>query len=255
MPRRSVGSLQTLDRPVALEGESKVSLDRIVDHTLSWAQWFADSDAPGVLRARAYERRHMLHHTRRWNRDHSDEIQSAWLNGCGVLLWENVFGSWVGWNDRDAAMYRRMVTVFRAFPDVLIRGDWTPLADLGPHRPARVFGSRFAWRGIDLVLMVNRDPDPVSFSWTPAAGRDAVCLDTGTAEVALTGRGIAAVVEYDLAATGVAPGKIAEVIAALAADPASGDSGLSDADDREDPGGAGVRRSGNTHRSDRREAL
>jgi hypothetical protein len=46
----------------------------------------------------------MLHHTRRWNRDHADELQSAWLNGVGVLVWENVFGAWVGWNARDRAL-------------------------------------------------------------------------------------------------------------------------------------------------------
>ena len=56
-------------RPV-LEGESRVPLARIVDHQASWAQWFADSPVPGVLRARWFEQRHMMHHTRRWNRDH-----------------------------------------------------------------------------------------------------------------------------------------------------------------------------------------
>ena len=63
---------------------------------------------PGVIRARWFEQRHMLHHTRRWNRDHTEELQSAWLNGVGVLVWENVFGSWVGWNERDKAVLRAM---------------------------------------------------------------------------------------------------------------------------------------------------
>ena len=48
----------------------------------------------------------MLHHTRRWNRDHAEELHSAWLNGVGVLVWENVFGAWVGWNERDKALLR-----------------------------------------------------------------------------------------------------------------------------------------------------
>ena len=56
---------------VCFEGESTLPLTRIHDHHLSWAQWFADSRVPGVLRARWFEQRHMLHHTRRWNRDHS----------------------------------------------------------------------------------------------------------------------------------------------------------------------------------------
>ncbi len=89
---------------IALEGESTLPLARTVDHHLSWAQWFADSDVPGVLRARWFEQRHMLHHTRRWNRDHTEELHSAWLNGVGILVWENVFGAWVGWSERDKGL-------------------------------------------------------------------------------------------------------------------------------------------------------
>ena len=63
-------------------GRVRVPLARIADHAMSWAQWFADSEVPGVLRANWFERRHMLHHTRRWHRDHLDELHSAWLNGC-----------------------------------------------------------------------------------------------------------------------------------------------------------------------------
>ena len=83
---------------------------------------------PGVLRARWFEQRHMLHHTRRWNRDHSEELHSAWLNGVGVLVWENVFGAWVGWNERDKALLRAMLPVQRGYAELLATGEWTPLA-------------------------------------------------------------------------------------------------------------------------------
>ena len=63
--RRAVDAVRA---GVAFEGESTLPLGRICDHHLSWAQWFADSDVPGVIRARLFEQRHMLHHTRRWNR-------------------------------------------------------------------------------------------------------------------------------------------------------------------------------------------
>ncbi|MER6767093.1 hypothetical protein ABT266_43595, partial [Amycolatopsis sp. NPDC000746] len=98
---------------VVLEGESKLPVERIEDHSASWAQFFADSPVPGVLRSHWYERRHMQHHVRRWHRDHTEELQSAWLNGVGVMVWEVVFGVWVGWSQRDAATVRRMVTVQR----------------------------------------------------------------------------------------------------------------------------------------------
>ena len=107
--------LDTLDRGVAtlraqldaarpgvvLEGELALPLERVHDHHLSWAQWFADSAAPGVLRNKWFERRHLQHQSRRWDRDHSGELHTAWMNGSGMMVWENVFGSWVGWNARD----------------------------------------------------------------------------------------------------------------------------------------------------------
>lgn len=136
---------------IGLEGESKLATERIADHTLSWAQWFADSETPGVLRARWFERRHMQHHIRRWHRDHAEELRSAWLNGVGIMVWEVVFGAWVGWNARDSATLRRMLPVQRGLHRWLIDGEWTPLAiSEGP-----VVGSTFELDGVTLLLLAN----------------------------------------------------------------------------------------------------
>ncbi|MBB2986668.1 SUMF1/EgtB/PvdO family nonheme iron enzyme [Terracoccus luteus] len=148
---------------VAVEGESTLPLARLVDHPLSWAQWFADSPVPGVVRSRWYERRHLLHHVRRWNRSHVDELQSAWLNGIGVMVWEVVFGVWVGWSDHDAGLLRRASLVQRRLADVLVEGEWTPLPDLGTSAAAAgVFGGEFAHDSGVFVPVVNRsDEDAV----------------------------------------------------------------------------------------------
>lgn len=152
-----VEALQKAQKPQVLEGESRVPNIRVEDHHLSWAQWFADSHAPGVMRAHWYERRHMMHSIRRWNRDHSNELQSAWMNGTGMLIWESVFSVWVGWNQRDKSTLRRMLRVQRALNDVLVDGDWLPLAD--GHRDAiaeGVFVSRFEHRSFTLWTLINR---------------------------------------------------------------------------------------------------
>ncbi|MDG4827532.1 SUMF1/EgtB/PvdO family nonheme iron enzyme [Asanoa sp. WMMD1127] len=142
---------------LVLEGESRVPLARIEDHAMSWAQWFADSTTPGVLRAKWFERRHMLHHTRRWHRDHIDELHSAWLNGVGVLVWESVFGVWVGWNDRDRAVLRAMRRVQASHAAWLRSEDWAPLAD---HPGAgEVFASRWTRDDAPLWTVVNRGAD------------------------------------------------------------------------------------------------
>lgn len=174
-----VAALQEARPGFVLEGESKLALERISDHAASWAQWFADSEVPGVLRAHWFERRHMQHHVRRWHRDHSEELASAWLNGVGIMVWEVVFGVWVGWSARDSATLRRMLPVQRGFSDVLLHGEWTPLADLGPAaEDARVYGSLFSHEGLDLLLLANRgDADVTPLGHAGALwGREWVAL-------------------------------------------------------------------------------
>lgn len=154
-------ALEKANPAVVFEGESRLPLARIGDHALSWAQWFADSRAPGVLRAHVFERRHMMHHTRRWNRDHSDELQSAWVNGCGILVWESVFSAWVGWNARDRSTLRRMTAAQRAFSPVLIGGEWTPLTPEVPDtaRAHGVFASRFELADVTFWTLINRSDE------------------------------------------------------------------------------------------------
>lgn len=152
-----VAKLQEARPGIILEGESKLAVERIEDHCTSWAQFFADSPVPGVLRAHWYERRHMQHHIRRWHRDHSEELQSAWLNGVGMMVWEVVFSVWVGWNPRDEATMRRMVTVQRTCSDLLLESTWTPLAELTPAAEAAgVHASSWEADGVTLWTLVNR---------------------------------------------------------------------------------------------------
>jgi hypothetical protein len=161
---------------VAFEGESTLPLARICDHHLSWAQWFADSAVPGVIRSRWFEQRHMLHHTRRWNRDHHEELHSAWLNGVGMLVWENVFGAWVGWNERDKELLRAMLSVQRRFAGLLAHGEWTPLAAASPD--TRVVASR--WTDGETTL------------WAVANCGEAYSGPVGELDVELPALGIAA---------------------------------------------------------------
>ena len=148
-------TLEAAHPGIVLEGESTVPVARIADHQASWAQLFADSDVPGVMRAHWFERRHMQHHVRRWHRDHSTELQSAWLNGAGVMIWEVVFGVWVGWSPRDARTAARMLAVQRTADDLLLDGEWVPLAPLNSAAHS-IFASTFTRDGVTLWTLVNR---------------------------------------------------------------------------------------------------
>jgi len=204
-----VAALDAARPGIGLEGESKLATERIADHALSWAQWFADSETPGVLRAHWFERRHMQHHIRRWHRDHSAELRSAWLNGVGVMVWEVVFGAWVGWNGRDAATLRRMLPVQRGLHRWLVDGEWTPLAVLdGP-----LVGSTFELDGVTLLVLANTSDADVMFR---PSGTGWTALHAGdTAEtIIVPAAGIAAAVRIE---DGVAvPVEVATAPAALA---------------------------------------
>ncbi|BDZ46308.1 formylglycine-generating enzyme family protein [Naasia aerilata] len=195
--------------------------ERIGDHQLSWAQWFADSTAPGVMRAHWFERRHMMHSTRRWNRDHSGELQSSWMNGVGMLVWDTVFGVWVGWNRRDLSTLRRMLRVQRAASTVL-RGSWTPLTDPAPAAlDAGVYVSRFEESGLVLWTVVNRGREdyrgPVLARGAVPSGARLFDVTAGSeagADVLVPARGVAGL----LAVTGEEPAWLGELLDAAAAD-------------------------------------
>ncbi|MFL1378121.1 MULTISPECIES: SUMF1/EgtB/PvdO family nonheme iron enzyme [unclassified Nocardiopsis] len=210
---------------VVLEGESKLAVERIEDHSASWAQFFADSPVPGVLRAHWYERRHMQHHVRRWHRDHTEELRSAWLNGVGVMVWEVVFGVWVGWSPRDAATVARMTAVQRAAGDLLLEGEWTPLAELDPAAEAAgVHASRWERDGLTLWTLANRSDRDHEGAVLAEAPEGGVLFDlTGGGRAAADGsaavpaRGIAALLH--VAEGTAAPEWLPDLLAELARRP------------------------------------
>lgn len=145
--------LDAARRGVILEGEISLALENIHDHHCSWAQEFKDSAVPGVLRNKWFERRHLQHQIKRWERDHTGELHSAWMNGSGMMVWENVFGSWVGWSARDRSILRAMLPIQRRYARLFCGEGWTPLV---PTEQPEVCASLWEARGLRLWTLVNR---------------------------------------------------------------------------------------------------
>ena len=162
MPVAPDGLREALDRVrpgLVLEGEGELPVAYIHDHHMSWAQHFEDSHVPGVLRNKWFERRHMMHQTARWNRDHISQLHTAWMNGTGMVVWENVFGSWVGWSVRDRAMLREILSIQRHFSAIFSGEGWTPL--VSTEKPD-IYASLWEAAGVRLWTLVNRADRPVS---------------------------------------------------------------------------------------------
>ncbi|RYF90540.1 MAG: formylglycine-generating enzyme family protein, partial [Chitinophagaceae bacterium] len=147
------GKLNNIKPGIVLEGETAADIENIPTNHASWAQWFSDKYVPGVLRNKWFERRHMQHQIARWDRDHTTELQQAWMNGSGVMVWENVFGQWLGWSERDKSIYRAMLPIQRRYHSLFIGEKWTPLVETLQEG---VFASLWEGDGVKLWTIVNR---------------------------------------------------------------------------------------------------
>lgn len=137
---------------VVLESELALPVEAIPSHHASWGQWFNDSNAPGVLRNKWFEQRHMIHMIRRWDLDHTGEMQMAWMNGAGMFIWQNIFGSWNGWNDRDRGILRSMLPIQRRFAAHFSHGEWTPLVETstsGLYASSWLLGDTTLWTAVN----------------------------------------------------------------------------------------------------------
>jgi len=144
---------------VVLESEGALPLENVYDHHMSWAQGFQDSAAPGILRNKWFERRHMQHQIKRWDRDHTSELHSAWMNGSGMMVWENVFGSWAGWCERDRSILRSMLPIQRRHTALFSGEGWTPLV---ATKAPGVYASLWEADGTRLWTLVNRSETPAT---------------------------------------------------------------------------------------------
>ncbi len=141
-----------------LEGEDALPLQRVHDHSMSWAQQFHDSVVPGILRNKWFERRHMQHQADRWNPDRIAQLHIAWMNGSGMLIWDNVFGTIVPWNARDRSLLRMMVPVQRRYADLFSGEGWIPL--IATEKPG-LFASQWEHERVRLWTLVNRSNDTI----------------------------------------------------------------------------------------------
>lgn len=119
--------LDKVKKGIVLESEIEVPVGRIKDHNMSWAQNYEEGTVPGVLWNKWFERRHLMHLTKRWESDHSSEIHIAWMNGCGMIIWDNIFGTTNLYNHRDKSMLRLMLPIQRRYHKLFSGEDWEPL--------------------------------------------------------------------------------------------------------------------------------
>lgn len=151
--------LDNIKKGIVVEGELAAELDVLATHHLSWAQEFGDKYVPGILRDKWFERRHMQHQIARWTRDHSTELHQAWLNGSGIMVWENVFSQWLPWHNRDKAILRTITPIQRRYSSIFNGEGFTPLIET---KQEGVFANLWEDENARIWTLVNRNENNIS---------------------------------------------------------------------------------------------
>lgn len=110
-------------------------------------------EVPLLVRNRWLEQRHMIYRLSRFSHEQSTLLQNAWINGCGIVIWENVFGTVNEVNPRDRSLLRAMLPIQRRCTRFFTEGIWTPLFQIQLNR---VFASRWQMGKNTLWTIVNR---------------------------------------------------------------------------------------------------
>lgn len=159
--------LDALRPGLAIAPEIHPPIEQLGISSLSWAQWLDDFAPPGMLHLKWIEPRHMQHQIRRWDTSHRAEIETAFFNGSGMLVWENVFASFNPWPTEDRARWRQCSEILRAFAENFASEAWDPFI---PTQIDGVYAHR--WPTPDATVYTLRNMTENSLANTPSIAID-----------------------------------------------------------------------------------
>ena len=111
---------------IVLSPELNPSIDDLESCNSSWAQWCGDPAPPSLDHRKWLEPRHMRWQIWRWNLSHREEIRRAFFGGSGMIVWENVFGTYNPWNAEDRRLWRNAVAILREYSPLFSSDAWEP---------------------------------------------------------------------------------------------------------------------------------
>jgi formylglycine-generating enzyme required for sulfatase activity len=161
------GLRKTIDKArsgVVFETEGSPSMDSAEVVTGSWASyskvlgrrffWVRELPFPWgtVLTLRWLEPRHSGRAVDRSTHHRYEQIVPAFFNGCGVVVWENVFGWWNPWTAEDRDLCRRAVRILKSFKTLFSTPDWAPLV---PTLHPQVLANRWSLGDTRIWTLAN----------------------------------------------------------------------------------------------------
>ena len=154
VPRSFRVASEAIGHPLAFQPESVPYADeQLMWNNQSWGKASTEI-IPAVSKLKWLEPRHVINIENRWARDRTDDFHYMFFNGIGYVAWENVWGVWNQFTQRDGEALRRLSTLLRKFSDLFVSLDWEPYARTLQQG---VFASKFPSATRTLWSIVNRN--------------------------------------------------------------------------------------------------
>lgn len=137
---------------LALVSEGHLEFSQLRFCSGSWGQWLNTPGEPAILKLKWVEPRHIQYQIRRWDNDRSDEIADAFFNGSGMLIWENIFGTYNPWNKSDRTNWKKANLILHFFSDQFTQS-------FEPYRPTlqnNLFATGWSSKGKDIIVLINK---------------------------------------------------------------------------------------------------
>ena len=138
----------------------------------SWAQWFdvGDRAEPSIYRHRWLLPQHRQFAIARWDTSRKRDIVYSFFNGSGLIVWDNVFGTWNPYSREDRILLAETAAVLDYYQELFAHGEWLPLIPTGA---AGLDANR--WNGVvdgqtrSIVTLRNRSAEPACYRIPPDA--------------------------------------------------------------------------------------
>ncbi len=168
VPEALARAVSRRGRGVVFAPELRPKTEDLSHARRSWAQWcdIGHAGTPSIYRHRWLVPRHRQLAIARWDTSRRRDIVYSFFNGSGLVLWDNVFGTYNPYSREDRRLIAETAAVLDHYEDLFAHGEWLPLLPTGvPGLDANRFTETSSGRAI--VTLRNRTTAPLAYTVPP----------------------------------------------------------------------------------------
>ena len=161
VPSRLVDAVTAKKRGVVFMPELRMKIEELSLARQSWAQFCDMGEGPSIHKNRWLAPRHRQLVIARWDTSRRRDVVSSFFEGSGLVIWENVFGSYNAYSREDRRLITETGAVFDRYGDLFVRGTFLPLVPTGVKG---LDANRFESGARAITAFRNRTDRPLDFT-------------------------------------------------------------------------------------------